>query len=71
MNSMYPSVMCMKLPTGEFEYLDVTSKTLEEWIEFFRQIEEELNSNLTLEDKYNIKFENEPEWKQGEYCYFP
>ena len=67
MNTMYPSVMCMKLPVGEFEYNDVSEKTLDEWIEFFRTIEDDLNKYLTEQEKYGIKFENEPAWKQGEY----
>ena len=68
-NSLYASCMCMSLPISEWEEIDVKSKSLDEWVEFFRDIEEDINKNLTQEEKYKIMFENEPVWKQGEYDY--
>jgi hypothetical protein len=38
MNSMHPSVMAMKLHVSDFEQIDVSSKTLREWIDFFKTI---------------------------------
>ena len=51
MNSMYPSVMCMKLSTEEFMYIYINSQTFEAWIEFFKKIEDDINDYLTDEKK--------------------
>ena len=68
-NSLYASVMCMKLPIGEWEEINPSCKSLADWIEFLRTIEDDLNSNLSLDEKYAMVDGNEPRWKQGEHCY--
>ena len=42
--------MCMKLPIGEWEDLDINQKTLNEWSDFFRDIEDKLNKRLTRDE---------------------
>ena len=68
-NSLYASVMCMKLPVGNWKDVEQKERTLEDWVEFIRTIENDLNNDLTVEEKMKMLDENEPAWKQGEDCY--
>ena len=68
-NRLYASIMCMKLPVGDWEEVDVNSKSVTEWYLFFKEIEDKLNKNIIQEENFKIMFENEPAWKQGDGCY--
>jgi hypothetical protein len=59
----------MKLPIGEWEEISPSCKTIADWVEFIRNIEDDMNNNLSLNENYAMVFENEPRWKQGEHCY--
>ena len=68
-NYLYASVMCMKLPVCEWEDVDLKGRTLQEWVEFIREIENDLNNDLSVEEKLKMLYENEPTWNQGEDCF--
>ena len=39
--------------------------TIEEASQFIKNYEKELNTNLTIDEKYDMKFNNAPSWKQS------
>ena len=69
-NSLYASAMRYFMHTGNFFLNDYLNKMMfekgkEETAKFCRNYEKELNDNLTLGEKYDIKFNNAPCWKQS------
>ena len=68
-NSLYASAMCMKLPIGEWEEINPSCKSLADWIELLRTIEDDLNSNLSLDEKYAMVDGNEAEMETRKHCY--
>jgi hypothetical protein len=68
--SLYGSSMRYWLPVGEFEWDTYNmGSNLDEVIEFFRTLYDKENDEMTVDEKYDIKFNNAPSFKMGETGY--
>ena len=65
-NSLYASAMRYFMPIGNFILNNLLhDKPIEEATQFVSYYEKELNNNLSIYAKYDMKFNNAPSWKQS------
>ena len=54
------------MPIGNFILNNfLRDKYIEEARQYIKDYERELNDNLTLDEKFDMKFNNAPSWKQS------